>query len=66
MNGTCPDGLGLTTGVNTLAVMMASCLSDNELALAAAVLTQLADTLATIAVVRETCGEGEEETAQII
>ena len=42
--------LALTTAVNTLATAMARCLDDSELALAAAILTQLGDTLATIAV----------------
>ena len=36
-------------------------LNDGDLALAAAVLTQLGDTLATIAVQRERCGPGEPE-----
>ena len=53
------DPLALTTAVNTLAVSIASRLSDGDLALAAAVLTQLGDTLATIAVQRERCGAGE-------
>ena len=48
--------LALTTAVNTLATAMARCLDDSELALAAAVLTQLGDTLATIAVQRSLCG----------
>lgn len=47
--------LALTTAVNTLATAMARCLDDSELALAAAVLTQLGDTLATIAVQRSLC-----------
>ena len=48
--------LALTTAVNTLATAMARCLDDSELALVAAVLTQLGDTLATIAVQRSLCG----------
>ena len=48
--------LALTTAVNTLATAMARCLDDSELALAAAILTQLGDTLATIAVQRSLCG----------
>ena len=48
--------LALTTALNTLATAMARCLDDSELALAAAVLTQLGDTLATIAVQRSLCG----------
>ena len=51
------DPLALTTAVNTLAVSIAAQLNDADLALAA-VLTQLGDTLATIAVQRELC-EGE-------
>ena len=47
--------LALTTAVNTLATAMARCLYDSELALAAAILTQLGDTLATIAVQRSLC-----------
>ena len=49
------DPLALTTPVNTLAVSLAGRLNDEDLALAAAVLTQLGDTLATIAVQRERC-----------
>lgn len=59
-NGDC-DPLALTTAVNTLAVSIASRLNDGDLALAAAVLTQLGDTLATIAVQRERCGAGGRE-----
>ena len=60
--GGCPDGLGLTTAVNTLAVIMAGCLSEEELELAAAVLSQLSDTLNTIAVQRQlNKGQGTEE-----
>ena len=47
--------LALTTAVNTLAVAIAAQLNENELALLAAVLTQLADTLETIAAQREFC-----------
>ena len=49
------DPLALTTAVNTLAVAIAAQLNDSELALLAAVLTQLADTLETIAAQREFC-----------
>ena len=49
------DGFCLTTGINTLAVTLAQTMTDDELALAAAFLTQLGDTLATIAVVRAQC-----------
>ena len=55
------DPLALTTAVNTLSVSIASRLNDADLALAAAVLTRLGDTLATIAVQRERCGPGEPE-----
>lgn len=53
------DPLALTTAVNTLAVAMAGQLGDDELAMAAAVLTQLGDTLATIAVQRQLCAPKE-------
>ncbi len=49
------DPLALTTAVNTLAAAIAGRLDDGDLALAAAVLTQLGDTLATIAVQRDRC-----------
>ena len=55
------DPLALTTAVNTLAVSIAAQLNDADLALAAAVLPQLGDTLATISVQRERCGAGEPE-----
>ena len=57
------DPLELTTAVNTLAVAIAGQLGDEDLELAAAVLTQLGDTLATISVQRSLCagGRGEEE-----
>ena len=55
------DPLALTTAVNTLAVSITSRLNDADLALPAAVLTQLGDTLATIAVQRERCRPGEPE-----
>ncbi|WP_455581714.1 DUF6774 domain-containing protein [Dysosmobacter sp.] len=50
------DPLALTTAVNTLAVSIANRLSEEELELAAAILTQLGDTLATISVQRSICG----------
>lgn len=56
------DALAFTTAVNTLAAAMARCLDDSELALAAAVLTQLGDTLATIAVQRSLCGKAPSGT----
>ena len=49
------DPLALTTTVNSLAVAIAGRLNDEELALTAAVLVQLGDTLATIAAQREIC-----------
>ena len=57
------DPLALITAVNTLAVAIAGQLGDEDLELAAAVLTQLGDTLATISVQRSLCagGRGEEE-----
>ena len=57
------DPLALTTAVNTLAVAIAGQLGDEDLELAAAVLTQLGETLATISVQRSLCagGRGEEE-----
>ena len=55
------DPLALTTAVNTLAVAIAANLNDGDLALAAAVLTHMGDTLATIAAQRERCGPGEQE-----
>lgn len=57
MKGGC-DPLALTTAVNTLAVALAETLNDEDLALAAVVLTQLGDTLETIAVQRERCKPG--------
>ena len=56
------DPLALTTAVNTLAVSIAANLNDGDLALAAAVLTQLGDTLASISVQRERC---EKKSAEI-
>ena len=52
------DPLALTTAVNTLAVAIAGQLGDEDLELAAAVLTQLGDTLATISVQRSLCAGG--------
>lgn len=49
------DPLALTTTVNSLAVAVAAQLNDGELALTAAVLVQLGDTLATIAAQRAAC-----------
>ena len=49
------DPLALTTMVNSLAVAIAGKLSDEELALTAAILVQLGDTLATISTQRAFC-----------
>lgn len=49
------DPLALTTAVNTLAAALAQGLNDRELTLLSAVLTQMGDTLATIAVQRSLC-----------
>lgn len=49
------DPLALTTAVNTLAVSIAQNLSDEDLSLAAALLVQLGDTLATLAAQRQRC-----------
>jgi hypothetical protein len=57
--GAC-DPLALTTTVNTLAVAIADGMDDDSLAFAAAVLTQLGDTLATIAAQRLLCGQERE------
>ena len=47
--------LALTTAVNTLAAAIAAQLNDRELGLVGAILTQLGDTLETIAAQRELC-----------
>ncbi len=52
------DPLALTTAVNTLAVSIADGLNDEDLALVAAILIQLGDTLETIAAQRQRCGPG--------
>lgn len=49
------DPLALTTTVNSLAVAIAGQLNDQELGLVGAILTQLGDTLETIAAQREIC-----------
>lgn len=49
------DPLALTTMVNSLAVAIAAQLSDQDLGLVGAILTQLGDTLETIAAQRELC-----------
>lgn len=51
------DPAALTTAVNTLAVAIAARLEDEDLSLTAAILTQLGDALATIAVQRSRCGD---------
>ena len=55
MGGCDCDPLALTTAAGALAVSIAGRLSDEDLELAAAILTQLGDTLATIAVQRNRC-----------
>ena len=55
------DPLALTTAVNTLAVAIAGQLGDEDLEMAAAVLTQLGDTLATISAQRSLCAGGRAE-----
>ena len=55
MGGCDCDPLALTTAVGALAVSIAGRLSDEDLELATAILTQLGDTLATIAVQRSRC-----------
>jgi hypothetical protein len=59
MSNSC-DPLALTTAINTLAVAIAETLSDDDLSLTAAMLTQLGDTLATIAVQRDVCKDPSE------
>lgn len=49
------DPLALTTTVNSLAVAIAGRLNDEELGLVGAILTQLGDTLETIAAQRAVC-----------
>ena len=49
------DPLALTTTVNSLAVAIAGQLNDEELGLVGAVLSQLGDTLETIAAQRAVC-----------
>lgn len=66
MRMNCCDPLALTTAVNTLAVALSAGLNDDELNLAAAMVTQLGDTLATIAVQRSLCSPAEQEEAPII
>lgn len=60
MNGCECDPLLLTTTVNTLAAALAQNLTNSQLALWSAVLTQMGDTLATIAVQRSLCGQNPE------
>ncbi len=61
----CCDPLALTTAVNTLAVAMAQQMTANELSLVSALLTQLGDTLGTIAVQREICEDEQQLPANI-
>lgn len=50
------DPLALTTAVSALAVAIAAQADDDQLGLIAAVLSQLGDTLETIAAQRNLCG----------
>ena len=50
------DPMALTTAVNTLAVMLAAGLNDEDLELAAVLRNQLGDTLGTIAAQRRRGG----------
>lgn len=50
------DPMALTTAVNTLAVMLAAGLNDEDLELAAVLLNQLGDTLGTITAQRRRGG----------
>ena len=49
------DPLALTTAISALATAIAAQVTDEQLGLIAAVLTQLGDTLETIAAQRELC-----------
>jgi hypothetical protein len=53
MKNCCPETL--VAAVTTAAIAIAKDLNSNEVALLASVFVQLGDTLATIAVVRDTC-----------
>lgn len=55
----------LTAGITALANVLASGLPDEKLGLAAAIFTQLGDTLATIAVQRSTCGKVSDNAPSI-
>lgn len=61
MNGCNCDPLAFTTAVNTLTAALAQNLTDSELTLLSAVLTQMGDTLATIAVQRSLCKSNTEQ-----
>lgn len=54
------NGCELTASISALASLLASRLSDSELALTAAVFTQLGDTLATLSVQKSICKESEQ------
>lgn len=55
------DPLALTTTVNTLAAALASTLTNEELTLTAAVLTQMGDIMNTIAAQRALCKSSTEK-----
>ena len=62
MNNLNRDPMALTTVVNTLATAIAAGLDDGQLALAAAVLTQMGDVMSTIAVHRGLAANGSRGT----
>ncbi|MET0016715.1 DUF6774 domain-containing protein [Oscillibacter sp.] len=55
MDNFCCDPLALTMAINSLSVALAKNLSDDELDLLIAVISQLGGTLTTIAVQRHIC-----------
>ena len=56
MKNCCPETL--VAAVTTAAIAMAKDLNSADIALLASVFTQLGDTLATIAIARDTCESG--------
>jgi hypothetical protein len=57
----CCDPLALTAAINSLAVMLSNCMSEEELEMTAVLLTQLGDTLTTISMQRSLCGKKDEQ-----
>ncbi len=49
----CLNALELTTTINALSVAVSECIDDDKLTLAAAIFTQIGDTLAVIALQRD-------------